>query len=214
MPYSADLTTPRQALDIGRCVNDALEVYKKNWLILAVAALVFNFLTVFSLLILTGPIYGGICFMLLKAFEREDKKVDFAEMFGCLHKFGPLLGLFFLTFIPMLFALALCVIPGILLGTIWLYPFYLIVDEEKGVFDSLGASKEMVMRKGFGANLVLMIIAVALEVIPAGIPYIGVIIAWFVSPISWLIITAAYLQMLEEDDGQLDDLFEPPPVVL
>jgi uncharacterized membrane protein len=214
MPYSADSTAPRQALDVGRCVNDAIEVYKQNWLILTLAALVFNFLIIFSLLILTGPLSGGICLMLLKAFEREDKKIDFADMFRCLDKFAPLMGLFFLTLFPLVIATIFCVVPGLLLGTIWLYAFYLVVDEDQGVFASLGASKEIVMRKGFGANLLLFVIALALEVLPLTIPYVGPVLSWFITPISWLVVTSAYIQLVHEDDGQLDDLFEPDPVVL
>jgi hypothetical protein len=185
MPYSADSTAPRQALDIGLCVNDAIEVYKRNWLTLTLAALVFNFLMIFSLFILAGPLYGGICHMLLRAFDREDKKVDFADMFRCLDKFVPLLGLFFLTLFPILFAFALCGIPGLLLGTIWLYPFYLIIDEDQGVFASLGASKEIVMRKGFAPNLLLFVITLALEILPSTVPYAGIVLAWFITPISW-----------------------------
>jgi uncharacterized membrane protein len=214
MPYSADSPAPRQALDIGLCVNDAIEVYKRNWFILALAALVFNFLTMFSLFILTGPLYGGVFFMLLKAFDREDKTVDFADMFRCLDKFAPLLGLFFLTLIPLLVAHFLCVIPGLLLGTIWLYPFILIIDEDQGVFASLHASKEIVMRKGFGINLLLYVIILALEVLPLSIPYVGIVLAWFVTPISWLVLTSAYIQLVQEDEGELDDLFDSPPVVL
>ncbi|MBT4867097.1 MAG: hypothetical protein HON53_18490 [Planctomycetaceae bacterium] len=214
MPYSADLTAPRQALDIGLCVNDAVEVYKTNWLTLAVAALVFNFLMVFSMFILTGPLAGGVCLMLLRAFEREDRKVDFADMFRCLDKFGPLVGVFFLTLFPMVFAFAMCGIPGLLLGTIWLYPFFLIIDEDQGVFVSLGTSKEIVMRKGFGINLLLTVIILALTMLPLAVPYAGVVFACFLAPIAWLTLTSAYIQLVQEDDGQLDDLFDPPPVVL
>jgi 1,4-dihydroxy-2-naphthoate octaprenyltransferase len=214
MPHSADSPAPRQALDIGLCVNDAIKVYKQNWFILTLAAVVFDLLTVFSLLILWGPLSGGICVMLLRAYEREDKKVDFADMFRSLDKFAPLVGVFFLTLFPLLLASVFCVIPGLLLGTIWLYPYYLVVDEDKGVFESISNSKDIVMRKGFGPNLLLMVVLMALAFLPSAIPYAGIILAWFVTPIGWLVLTSAYIQLVQEDEGELDDLFDPPPVVL
>lgn len=196
-------------MDIGRCFNDAMEVYKRNWLILALAALLQEVLSVFSLLILAGPIAGGVALLSLRALRREDKSVQLGDMFACMHKFLPLLGLFWITFIPIILGTILCVVPGLLLGTIWMFTFYLIVDKELYVFDALGASKDVVFWKGFGQNFLIVIITVALGVAPVLIPYVGVIIAWFLAPIGWLVTGSAYIQQVDEDTGDVARMFDP-----
>jgi uncharacterized membrane protein len=207
MSYSADSTESRQALDVGRCVNDAIALFKQNWLILVVAAVLFDILVLFSLLILAGPLYGGICLMLLRASQRENKRVDLGDMFRCFDRFGRLLGLFFLPVIPLLIGFVLCFLPGLFLATIWMYPFYLVVDKDLGLFESLRVSKEIVMRKGLGINLFVMVICLALLIVPNVIPYLGIILSWIIAPIAWMIETSAYIQQVHEDNGELADLF-------
>lgn len=194
-------------MDIGRSVNDALNVYKKNWLVLVLAAILFDVLCIVSLLILAGPLCGGFSKMTLSALRREDRVVHLGEMFGCFNQFGRLVGLFFVGFICILLGLALCVIPGILLSTIWLFPFFLAVDRNMTVFQSLRVSQNVVIRKGCGVNLIVVLIVFGLCIIPCAIPYLGIVIAWFLTPIAWLIEASAYIQQVDEDDGALADLF-------
>lgn len=194
-------------MDVGRCVNDAIELFQRNWLILIVAAILFDVLTLFSLLILAGPLYGGICLMLLRACQRESKQVDLGDMFRCFDRFLRLLGLFFIPLIPVLLGLVLCILPGLYLATIWMFPFYLVVDKDLRLFESLGVSKEIVMRKGFGINLLVAVISLALHILPSSVPYLGIVLGWVFPPIAWLIVTSAYIQQVHDDDGELADLF-------
>ena len=199
-------------MDIGRCFNDAIAVYKKNWLILFLAAFLYEVLSLVSLLILCGPLTGGVALMTLRAMRREDKWADMGDLFrpfGSLSQFFRLLGLFFLTVIPILLGLVLCVLPGLGLGTIWLFCFYLVVDKKFGVFASLGASASIVTRKGIGMNFLLVVLSLVLELAPSAIPYIGILFAWFITPIAWLIVTSAYIQEVDEDQGALSDVFPP-----
>ncbi len=193
-------------MDIGRCMNDAVDVYKKNWLVLVLAAIIVDVLIVVTLLILAGPLSGGFSKMVLNAMRRADKTVNLGDLFGSFHRFCGLLGLFFLCLIAVFVGLALLVIPGIALMTIWLFPFYLIVDKDMRVFQSLGVSQNIVTRKGLGANLLLVIITLVL-ILPSFIPYLGIMLAWFLTPITWLMCASAYVQQVDEDDGTLADLF-------
>lgn len=194
-------------LDIGRCVNDAVEVYKKNWLVLVLAAIIFDVLSLITLLILAGPLSGGYAKMVLNAHRREDRTVDMGDLFRCFDRFGRLVGLFFLTFLAVLLGCALLIIPGIALMTIWLFPVYLVVDRDLRLFESLGVSQNIVSRKGLGGNLLLVIITTIICIVPSFIPYIGFVVAWFVTPIAWLMTASAYIQEVDEDDGALADLF-------
>src|SRR5438132_10914820 len=90
---------PPRELDIGRCFNEAIEVYKKNFLPLFLAAILFDVLSVLTLLVLSGPLAGGICLMTLKALRQRDRAVELGDLFGTFGKFLPLLELFFLTFV-------------------------------------------------------------------------------------------------------------------
>jgi hypothetical protein len=94
----SSLRTPTApALDIGRCFNDAVAAYKKNFLALFLAAIIFDFLAALTLLVLAGPLLGGICLMTLKSLRREDKALELGDLFGAFGRFGTLVGLFFLT---------------------------------------------------------------------------------------------------------------------
>ena len=194
-------------MDVGRCVNDAVEVYKKNWLVLVLAAVILDALCIMTLLILAGPLCGGFSRMTLNALRREDRVVNLGDLFGCFNNFGRLVGMFFFTFIAVLLGTVLCIIPGFALSTIWLFVFFLAVDRDMGVFQSLGVSQNIVSRKGLGVNLLVVLIVFGISIIPTAIPYLGIVLAWFLIPIAWLIEASAYIQQVDEDDGSLDDLF-------
>jgi len=188
------LSESRRGLDIGRCFNEAIAVYKENFLILFVAAILFQILSGLSLFILCGPLEGGVCLMTLNALRRNDRTAQLGDLFGAFDKFGRLVGLFFLVLVLTLLGLVACVLPGLALMTIWLFPFFLVVDRGMTVFDALSASKDIVMRNGFWKNLLLVLIAIALTSGPDLIPYAGVIVSFFLAPLGWLVMTSAYLQ--------------------
>jgi hypothetical protein len=181
-------------VDIGKCFNDALEVYKVNILILLLSALIFQVISLFTLLILSGPLFGGYCFMMLNAMRKADKKIELNDMFKMLNKFWPLLGLFFLQGIAIFTGLLLLIIPGILLMTMWLYSYFIMVDKNKGVMDSLKASWNLVKEKGLWINLALAVIYVLLSGVSGQIPYVGWLLNLFMIPFGILFITSAYIQ--------------------
>ena len=115
-----------------------------------------------------------------------------------------LAGLFYLTLIPIILGVLFCVVPGVLLMTIWIFCFFLVVDRGESVFSSLATSTEMVNRSGLGNYVLLIIIVLAISLAPAAIPYVGIIIGWFVTPIAWLIEAAAYVQEVDEKKPPLE----------
>lgn len=185
-------------MDIGRCFNEALEVYKKNLWPLVLGALLFEVLFMLSLTILAGPLIGGWSLMTINALRRPDKRVELGDMFGTFKRFFTLAGLFYLTLLPVLLGTLLCVVPGVLLMTLWLFASFVIVDREEGVFSSLSISQQLVTRSGFGNYVLLVIIVVAISMAPSAIPYVGFILGWFLMPIAWLLEASAYLQEVDE----------------
>ena len=136
--------------------------------------------------------------MTINALRRPDKQVELGDMFGVFNRFFTLAGVFYLTLLPTLLGAVLCVLPGVLLMTIWLFSFFLIVDRQEGVFSSLSLSHELVTRSGFGNYLLLVIIVSAISIAPSAIPYVGFILGWFLMPIACLIEASAYLQEVDE----------------
>jgi len=199
----------RPPLDIGRCFNDAIAVYTKNMFVLILAAIILEFLSVFSLFILCGPLCGGIWVMTIAALTTPDKKIDIGLMFSMFRRFGPLVGLFFLTAIPTLVATALFIVPGILLMALWMFAFPLLIERNMPITQALTASWRIIMRNGLGWNVLLTAIIFALAIAPGIIPYLGWIVAWFLAPITWLMASSAYIQQVHEREPELADILSP-----
>ena len=185
-------------MDIGRCFNEALDVYKRNLWQLVLGALLFEVLSLVSLTILIGPLAGGWALMAVNALRRPDRRVELGDMFRAFNRFFTLAGMFYLTMLPILLGMVLFVVPGLLLMTLWLFAFFLIVDRQEGVFSSLAISQKLVTRSGFGNYLLLVIIVFAISLAPSAIPYVGSVLGWFLLPIAWLIEASAYLQEVDE----------------
>ena len=192
-------------LDIGKCFTDAWEVYRVNILMLLLSALIFQVISLFTILILSGPLFGGYCLMTMNAMRKADKKIELNDMFKMLGKFWPLLGLFFLQGIAIFAGLLLLIVPGILLMTMWLYTYFMMVDKNKGVMDSLKASWNLVKDKGLWINLALAIIYLVLGGISGQIPYVGWLINMFMVPFGILLITSAYLQQTVHATASSDE---------
>jgi len=185
-------------LDINKCFADALGVYKVNILMLLLSVLLFQVISLFTLLILAGPLFGGYCLMTMNAMRREDKKIELNDMFKMFTKFWPLVGLFFLQGLAVFTGLILLIIPGIILMTMWLYTYFIMVDQNKGVIDSLKMSWKLVTDKGFWMNLALAAIYILLSGLSGQIPFIGWIVSLFVVPFAILLITSGYLQQASQ----------------
>lgn len=202
----ASVSTP---LDLGRCVNEALAVYHKNGIVLVLAAIILELLSVLSLFILCGPLSGGIWLMTLVALSGTEKKIDIGLMFSMFRRFGPLVGLFFLTTIPILIGLCLLIVPGILLMALWMYAFPLLIDRNMSVTEAMSASWRIVLRNGMGWNLLLAAIVFAFAIVPGFIPWFGWIVGWFLAPVTWLMVSSAYIQQVREREAELADILSP-----
>lgn len=206
---SSDAPRPKAGVDIGRCLSDAMEIYTKNFLVLVVASFLFMVLSVFSLFILAGPLLGGVCLMTLEAMRQEDGKIDLGRLFAGFDRFGSLLLLFFVVAIGIAIGTLMLIIPGLVLMTLWLFPFYLVVDKQVGLWDALGMSYEIVLRRGFWPNLLLTLLILAISFGPDLIPVVGTVVGIMVMPIAWLMSTSAYIQEVYEDDHASQPHSEP-----
>src|SRR5918999_5651631 len=142
-------------LDFSRCLVEAWAVYRRNFWTLLLAALLRAVLSLVTLFVLTGPLLGGWCAMTLNALSRPDRKVDLGLLFSGSYRFGTLAAIFVLTALAQLAGLLLLILPGLLLMTLWLFPFHLAMDKGMGATDAMSASVRIVQRRGLGPNFML-----------------------------------------------------------
>ena len=190
--------TAKPALDLSRCLNDAMDVYRKNVLTFVIAVILFDVLILCSLFVLAGPLMGGMVLMCLTAMRDPEHKARLGDLFGMFHRFGAFVGFFFLTTIPILLGYLFLLVPGVILSAMWMFAIYLMVDRRMGVIDALQTSWRIVVARGFWINVAVAALITALMVGPLLFPYVGAIAAWFLAPLAWLINTSAYIQEVKE----------------
>jgi hypothetical protein len=189
----------RPALDLGRCLNETVDVYKRNFITFLIASILVSLMSLFSLFVLAGPLFGGALLMSLNALRDPDRKANIGDLFGTFnHRFGPLVGLFFLTAIPTLIGYCLLVAPGVLLTALWLFPFFLVLEHNTSVLDALSMSTRLVLRRGLWINLACAFVIFVLTIGASFLPYVGLIAGFLLTPLAWLINTSAYVQEVKE----------------
>ncbi len=181
-------------LDIGKCFNEALEIYQENMPTLFLATFLLLLISVFTLGILAGALTGGYHWMLVSALRRPDKRVVLGDLFRGFDRFWRLTGLFYLGTFMVAVAFCLLIFPGLLLGTLWMFAYLLVIDRGEGVFSSLGTSWRMVQRAGLWGNLLLYVVFLALVGGVSWLPVIGWLINFFLMPLACLLIASAYRQ--------------------
>ena len=194
-------------VDIGRCFNDAIEVYRVHWLMLFVVSLVMGLLGMVTLSILSGPLTAGFYLICLNLLRGRKNKVDIEDLFSQFSRFLPLAGLFYLQMLIIFGGTLLLIIPGIILSVMLLYAFFIAADLKQGAVDSIKISWKLVATKGIGINFVVYIIFLAILLGSMLIPYLGWILGYFASPFVSLILASAYIQQVDEDAGQMGELF-------
>jgi hypothetical protein len=195
---TATTATASRPLDLSRCLNDATDVYRRNFLPLFLTAVLFQLFSISTLCVLTGPLWGGVVLMTLRALRQPDQPVRVGDLFAAFNRFGTLVGLFFLTLVPVLFGYAFLLVPGIALSALWLFPTYLVLEHNLSITDALRVSYRIVTRRGFWPNFALAAILLVLAAGPAFIPYGGWAVGWLLAPLGWLMNTSAYLQEVDE----------------
>jgi uncharacterized membrane protein len=185
-------------LDLGRCLNEALDVYKRNFLTFLLAAVLFSLMSLFSLFVLAGPLWGGVVLMTLNAMRHPDRKADIGDLFRAFDRFGELVALFFITTIPILVGYLMFIVPGVILSALLLFPTYLLIDQRMNVGDALTTSVRLVLRRGLWVNVLAAFVIAVLCIGSAIFPYIGLIIGWLLTPLAWMVNTSAYVQEVRE----------------
>jgi hypothetical protein len=161
---------------VGDILNEAFDLYKREWLYLIGIAFVFYVVASSITLVLTvffgrWGAFGGAIVLLIGIFWltgalveavadiRDGRKdMTIGETFTRVWpRLWPLLGASVLAGLGIAFGLALLIVPGLILLTWWALIPPAIMLENKGVFDSFTRSRELVRGEGWSVFGILII---------------------------------------------------------
>jgi predicted Ser/Thr protein kinase len=187
---------PQGRLDFGRCLNEAITVWQKNWLILACAVVVAYALMIVTLGILAGAMAGGFALLCLRALRRPDRRVELGDLFAVVGRFLPLLLLLIVTNLMNI---------TIVLGPFVLFAMLFAVDQRRGITDSVRDSWRAAKEIGYGTAFLFYGLVVLLtfgpQAVGSALPLIGPCLAvpviLIVMPVVMLLTAAAYMQVAE-----------------
>jgi hypothetical protein len=191
-------------LDIERCFKDALEIYKQHWQMLVVLNIVLGLLIFATLGIMAGPLVAGYNFVLIELLRKKKERVEISDLFKFFDRFWPLVGLFFLQLIIILGGTILLIIPGIIFSIMLLYVFYLAADKGLSSQEAIKKSWKIVSIKGFWLNFAIAALGGIIMMFVQMIPFLGYILGFFISPFTALLIASAYIQQIDQDQGELN----------
>lgn len=193
-------------LDLGRCFNDALEVYKQHWTMLVVLQVILGLLIVGTLGIVAGPLVASYNLVLIELLRKKKDNIEIADLFVFFNRFWPLAGLFYLQLLIVAGGFILFIIPGVIFSVMLLYVFYFAADKGASPKEAIKKSWNIVLAKGFWPNFIIGILAGAIMTAVQMIPLLGSILGLFAAPFTALLIASAYIQQVDLGQEQLEEL--------
>lgn len=136
-------------MDLGKNIQQSIDVYLKNFGTLFVAGLVASLLTSVTLGILAGPLMGGFFVLVLKIMRGE--KGEFNEIFNHFDKFVPLFVTSLICFVAMIIAgiipflnIILVLVLNPLIGFVWAMALIKVIENSTEPMDAIKEGIEMV----------------------------------------------------------------------
>jgi hypothetical protein len=167
--FMTDTGIQRGEFDIGRVIQRTFTAISANWLVFLVSALLligvpnvisglgqtelatagifgpgFLFRFVGGLLAFVGAIVlqGTVVFAAVN--ELNGKKIELSEAFSAgVRTFFPLLGLSILMALGLVLGFVLLIVPGVILGVMWIVAAPAVVVERRGVMESFQRSRDL-----------------------------------------------------------------------
>ncbi len=184
-------------MDIGKILRNGWELFIRDIGPLIIGTLIAILLSVLSLFILAGPLFGGLYLMVVRRV-REGRPAEFGDVFACFDRFSTLFLAWWGAGLLILLGLVLLVVPGLLLMTIWVYLMPLIVDKGLSVGEAMSRSKEMVMKGGLGIHFAALLVVGILTAVAVSIT--GGVGDLLTVPFSIAFVVAMYFVALGEGE--------------
>jgi hypothetical protein len=145
-------------------------------------------------IVLIPTVFGGWVRGIL-AYVRDGTPPSFEELWN-FDDYLPIALMILLGGFAITVGYMLLVIPGVILSVWWLYAMYFLLDQDMGVVEAFGASKEAVSSDGFGLHLVIFLILMLLSVLGAALYGIG---GFLTTPFGVIFVSLAYLDLTGPD---------------
>lgn len=149
-------------MNFGLHLGNAFNSLKRAPLLLIMGSVAVSALTVISLGLLAGPLYGSYQAMMIR-LQRDNRLPEVRDLGQGFGRFRQLFPLVFMGFVILL-GLTFYILPGLILATLWLYTLPLMADRDLTLFPALKQSAMMVKEKGFLIHLLFLLL---ITVIPA-----------------------------------------------
>ena len=92
----------------------------------------------------------------------------------------------------------------------WLLGFYLLIDKGMGPMQALGKSRELVHKLGFWKVFVIVFVLYLAGNVLFLIPFLGVIIYFFLLPFILMVYIALYENAVSDSEEDLEDAMFAP----
>ncbi len=173
-------------VEIGRWIGEGWNVVTSDLAIFAAITLIYAVLFTAIPVVLHGPLMAGFYIACIR--KMRTGIVEVGDLFKGFNWFVPALITFvlasFFTFIGFL----LCIIPGIVVAAVYMFPYLFIVDRGMDFWPAMQSSHEIVKRNYFG--FVMFVIACALFNLLGAIALgVGLLIT---VPVTFVAVAAAY----------------------
>lgn len=182
-------------MDFNKIFKYSWELFVKDVVALIVGGLIAGLVGTVTLGILMGPLMGGLVKMVLRRV-RENRPAEIGDVFSAMDQFGTLFLASVVIGILTLIGFIFCIIPGLLLASIWMYVIVFIVDKKLSMSDAMSSSKALVSKVGLGMHLVMVLIFGLISGI-LSITYVGGFVA---TPFIMVIVCVMYFIFNNEEN--------------
>jgi hypothetical protein len=168
---------------------------KEEPVIFILSGLLVSLLTIVSMGLLAGPLFGGY-FLLFIGYLRDRRKPVFTDIFAGFQQFSTLLP-YFLVLLLIFLGSLLLVLPGLLFATWWLYVLPLMVDRKMPFNEAMRLSMNRVNETGFLMHFVFLLFLtvipfILINLLSAMMPFL-MVLKFLLPPFQAGCITGLYL---------------------
>jgi uncharacterized membrane protein len=177
----------------GKWIGEGWEIVKTDIVMFALAALLFAVVGGAVPVILQGAMAVGFNILIIKKMARG--KLDIGDLFKGFNFFAPALVAHILISIFTAIGVILCIIPGLVIGAMYMFTFLFILDKKMEFWPAMQASAEIVKKDYVGFTLFFLACGL-LQLLGA----LACIVGLFVTiPIMYVAIVVAYRDLVGFD---------------
>lgn len=182
---------PAQAsVETGKWIGEGWNAVTSDLGIFAVMALVYGVLIGVIPIILHAPMMAGFYIGSIKKLKRG--VVEVGDLFQGFNYFVPSVVALILTGILSFIGMLFCIIPGLVIGAMYMFAILFIVDKKMDFWPAMQASHEVVKRNYVGFTLFFLAIALF-----NFLGLIALVVGLLVTvPVTFVAVTAAYRDLV------------------